>query len=56
MNGGTMLYYRDMNSEKDIPIFLNNCPAVVKMIEDKVYLKTDIEKIVNYYNNNCGIK
>jgi len=35
-------------------VFFEKCPALVKMIEDKIYLKKDIEEIVNYYNTKCG--
>ena len=54
MNIEDVVYYDDMNFKKDIPVFFEKCPALVKMIEGKIYLKKDIEEIVNYYNTKCG--
>jgi len=54
MNVEDMVYYDDMNFKKDIPVFFEKCTTLVKMIEDKIYLKRDIEEIVNYYNTKCG--
>jgi hypothetical protein len=55
MGSENMFFYHNINFKKDIPVFLNKCPELVKMIQDKVYLKKDIEEIVTYYNAKCGV-
>ena len=49
-----LVQYSKMNFKDDLPIFLKKCPDLVKMIQNKVYVKSDIERIVTYYNFNCG--
>jgi hypothetical protein len=51
---GELISYDNMHFKNDMPIFLEKCPDLVKMIQDKVYRRADIEQIVNYYNSNCG--
>jgi len=43
-----------MNFKNDMPVFLKKCPELVKMIQDKVYGRGDLDKIVTFYNANCG--
>ena len=33
--------------------YFEDCPELVKKIEDKEYKKRDIEEVVNYYNKDC---
>jgi len=51
---GNLVRYSKMNFKDDMPIFLKKCPDLVKMIQDKVYQKNEIERIVTYYNTYCG--
>lgn len=46
-------YYDDKYFKNQLPIVINTCPELIKMIQDKVYLKKDIEEIVTYYNIKC---
>lgn len=49
-----LVQYSKINFKDDLPVFLKKCPDLVKMIQNKVYIKSDIERIINYYNYNCG--
>jgi hypothetical protein len=51
---GDLVRYGKMNFKNDMPVFLRKCPALVKMIQDKVYGRGDLEQIVTFYNANCG--
>lgn len=51
---GDLVLYSKMNFKNEMPVFLKKCPDLVKLIQDKVYQKSDIERIVTYYNTNCG--
>jgi len=52
---GDLILYSKMNFKNEMPIFIKKCPDLVRLIQDKVYVKSDIERIVTYYNTNCGI-
>lgn len=34
--------------------FFKDCPALVEKVNTKTFKKDDIEKVVNFYNKNCG--
>ena len=51
---GNLVRYSKMNFKDDMPIFLKKYPDLDKMIQDKVYQKNEIERIVTYYNTYCG--
>ena len=49
-----LVRYGKMNFNLDMPVFLKECPDLVKKIEDKTYHRNDIEAIITYYNSNCA--
>ena len=49
-----LVRYGKMNFKNDMPVFVRKCPALVKLIQDKIYKRGDIEQIVSFYNANCG--
>jgi hypothetical protein len=51
---GDLVLYSQMNFKNEMPIFVKKCPDLVRLIQDKVYGRGDIERIVNFYNTNCG--
>lgn len=51
---GDLVRYGTMNFKNNMPVFLKKCPDLVKMIQDKLYQRGDIERIINYYNTSCG--
>ncbi|WP_299253649.1 hypothetical protein [uncultured Cytophaga sp.] len=51
---GDLVRYGKMNFKNDMPVFVRKCPALVKLIQDKIYKRGDIEQIVSFYNANCG--
>lgn len=54
MGSEDLVYYDNINFKNDFPAYLKNCPELVQLIQDKVYLKKDIEAIVTFYNTKCG--
>jgi len=42
--------------KKRIARFFLDCPDIIEMVNDKTFIKDDIELIVKYYNDNCSVK
>ncbi len=43
----------EKNFKKAAMNYFKDCPALVKLIENKTYQKRDLEEIVKYYNEKC---
>lgn len=43
----------EKNFKKAAMNYFKDCPALVKLIENKTYRKRDLEEIVKYYNEKC---
>ncbi len=41
------------NFKKSMSDYLSDCPELVKKIQDKIYGKDDLSKIISDYNQNC---
>ena len=52
-DNGELIRLRTMFFRKDMAQFFADCPELVKKIDDRVLVKSDLEIIVNEYNTKC---
>jgi len=52
--GGDLMKFKGFSFRKKMVEYLSECPKLCEKIENKEFRSDDLEKIVNYYNSNCG--
>lgn len=53
-NNGSLFMYNSFRFKTDMAGYLSDCPAVIKLMEEKKYKSKHLITIVNAYNNMCG--
>lgn len=49
-----LVLFESMDFKSEFVDYIKGCTTLIQIINDKIYKKNDLEKIINYYNYYCG--